>query len=155
MIDSINALWEEWNYTRSITKSFLTKVCDEDLCRKLPRNNLNTIILQLNEVYEIQQDYVEAIVTKRMEFTERNNPPLCAVELLHVMEKTDGRLENLLQSLTGEEQIEWFGELYNIHRHICALISHEMMHIGQIVAFCYAVGIEIPIDIIEKMALNG
>ena len=155
MIDSIHALWEEWKYTRSMTKSFLTNVCKEDLCRKLPRQTLNTILLQFNELCEIQKDYVEAIVTKKIAFAERNEPPFGAAELLREMEKTDGRLKELLQSLTGEEQIDWFGEAYNIHRHLCAMIGHEMMHIGQVVAFCYAVGIAIPTDIIEKMSLSG
>ena len=48
-----------------------------------------------------------------------------------------------------------FGNKHNIHQHICAMISHEMMHIGQVVAFCYAVGITIPDDIVETMALDG
>lgn len=39
---------------------------------------------------------------------------------------------------------------------ICsAMIGHEQMHIGQIVAFCYAIGVQIPEKIVNKMALDG
>lgn len=34
------------------------------------------------------------------------------------------------------------------------MIGHEQMHIGQIVAFCYAVGIRIPDSIIQTMSLD-
>jgi len=35
------------------------------------------------------------------------------------------------------------------------MIGHENMHVGQIIAFCYATGIEIPESISEPMALEG
>jgi hypothetical protein len=71
------------------------------------------------------------------------------------MKALDEKLEEKLNSMTGNECVDWFGEKYNIHRHICAMISHEMMHVGQVVAFCYAVNIDIPSDIVETMALDG
>jgi len=35
------------------------------------------------------------------------------------------------------------------------MISHESMHVGQIVAFCYSTNIEIPKEIINNMALSN
>lgn len=123
--------------------------------KKFPRKNLNTILAQYNELYEIQQDYVDAIDSKSIQFTGRNLQLSSATELMNKMKALDEKLEAKLNLVTGSEHVDWFGEQYNIHQHICAMISHEMMHVGQVVAFCYAVGITIPDDIVETMALNG
>jgi len=155
MIDSIQALWNEWQYARNIGLSFLTNVDATDLQKKFPRKKLNTLLAQYNELYEIQQDYVDAIDSKSIQFTGRNLQLTSAVELMSKMKALDEKLEAKLNSLTGSEYVNWFGKEYNIHQHICAMISHEMMHVGQVVAFCYAVNIVIPSAIVEIMALDG
>jgi len=71
------------------------------------------------------------------------------------MEKLDAQLENSLELMDGSESIEFFGEQINVHQMISMLTGHEQMHIGQIIAFCYATGIEIPTSIVEQMALEG
>ena len=67
----------------------------------------------------------------------------------------DENLEKALETFDGAETINWFGEQKNIHEHISAMIGHEQMHIGQIIAFCYATKIHIPNDITNIMALDG
>ncbi|MCL2637804.1 MAG: hypothetical protein FWD48_05470, partial [Oscillospiraceae bacterium] len=64
-------------------------------------------------------------------------------------------LEAQLEQFTGCEKNVWFGDEWNIHQHISAMIGHEQMHIGQIIAFCYATGIDIPDNITNTMALSG
>ena len=155
MIVSMQALWNEWQYVRNIGCSFLTNVSATDLQKEFPRKNLNTILAQYNEIYEIQQDYVNAIDSKSIHFTGRKLHLLPAAELLSMMKALDEKLELKLHQINGNECIDWFGEKLNIHQHICAMISHEMMHVGQIVAFCYAVDITIPNDIVKTMSLNG
>ena len=155
MKESIKALYNEWNYVRGIVISFLENVSDKDQHKTFPRKKYNTILEQCNELYEIQQDYVDAIESKSIQFSGRNLHLSSANEIVHVMKKLDERMERQLECLNGDEFIDWFGEKKNIHQHLCAMISHEMMHVGQIVAFCYAVDITIPDDIIEEMALEG
>lgn len=155
MIESIQALWNEWCYARNLGYLFLTEVSDVDLQKTFPRKNLNTILAQYNELYEIQQDYVDAIELGKIRFTGRNLHLTSAAELVDKMKDLDQKLKSKLSDITGCEYVDWFGEKYNIHQHICAMISHEMMHIGQVVAFCYATNITIPHDIIKIMALSG
>ena len=81
MIDSLKGQLANWNYTRGITLKFISALSDGDLDKRLPRKELNTIRLQVEEL--------------------------------------------------------------------------AMMHIGQVVAFCYATGIHIPDEITETMALDG
>ena len=70
------------------------------------------------------------------------------------MKNLDNKMFQVFKILTGEEEINWFGEKKDAVQHICAMIGHEQMHIGQIVAFCYAVGIRIPDSIIQTMSLD-
>jgi len=51
--------------------------------------------------------------------------------------------------------MDYYGEQQNVHQIIAMMTGHEQMHIGQIIAFCYATGIEIPESIVENMALEG
>ena len=75
--------------------------------------------------------------------------------LVETMAKLDERLEKSLEQLDGTEAIEFFGEKMNVHQMISMMTGHEQMHIGQIIAFCYATGIKIPDSIVEQMALEG
>lgn len=155
MVKSIEALQNEWKYGRGIVLSFLEEITDSDLHKKFPRENYNTILEQCNELYEIQQDYVEAIETKTMRFAGRNLHTDSAEQLASKMKELDIKLDSHLQTLSGNEEISWFGKKKNIHQHLCAMIGHEMMHIGQMVAFCYAVNITIPEYIVHELALDG
>ena len=104
---------------------------------------------------QIQNCYVEALETKQIQF---NYEPLKDVSkdfLISKMEKLDSTLDTQLETFDSSETVNWFGEEWNIHQHISAMIGHEQMHIGQIVAFCYAVNIEIPNSIVKIMALDG
>lgn len=155
MIITMMALQNEWKYARGIVMDFLENLSASDLHKEFPRKNLNSIMKQCNELYEIQQDYVDAIEKRSMEFKGRNLNIDSSVELIYKMQEIDKKLEEYMESLDGNEIVEWFGEKMDIHQHICAMISHENMHIGQIIAFCYATGINIPECIIEKMSLDG
>jgi len=75
--------------------------------------------------------------------------------LVETMAELDAKLEKTLAVMDGTETIDYFGEQRNVHQIISTMIGHEQMHIGQIIAFCYATGIEIPKSISEPMALEG
>jgi len=156
MIISITGQLSDWKYGRGIILTFLSELSNDDLNKKLPRKKLNTIRLQLEELAEIQHHYVSALTTRKIKFSggspvEDNSKQ----GLTGFMAELDKELEKTLETFNGSETINWFGEEKNIHEHISAMIGHEQMHIGQIVAFCYATNIEIPNSITKTMALDG
>ena len=155
MIASLKGQFNDWKYGRGIVLKFLLELSDDDLDRKLPRKELNTIRLQIEELAQIQKCYVDALTAKTMGFKISPIEDKSKQSLVDIMAKLDGRLEKILETSDGSEEINWFGELRNIHGHISAMIGHEQMHIGQIVAFCYTTGIHIPNAITEEMALDG
>ena len=157
MTHSLKALLADWKETRGITLDFVNKLSDEDLDKKLPRKVLNTIRLQAFELTVFQNDIVNSLTTKVVNFDEKDYKykSLPKQELVEKMAELDDKLEKSLELMDGTEALEYFGEQRNVHQVISMMIGHEQMHIGQIIAFCYATGIEIPKSISEPMALEG
>jgi len=156
MIQSLKALLADWKEVRSVTLAFLTELSDADLDKPLPRKVLNTIRLQIYELTLFQRDVVNSLGTELFAFEEEyiyvNTPKQALVEK---MTELDDKLEKALENLDGAEVTDYYGEKQNVHQIISMLIGHEWMHIGQIIAFCYATGIEIPKSISEPLALEG
>jgi len=156
MIESLKALLAGWKETRSITLAFLTELSDADLDKILPRKKLNTIRLQAYELTLFQRDIVNSLGTSMLayeeEYTYVNMP---TQDIIERMAELDARFEKALESLNGSEIMDYYGEQRNVHQIIAMMIGHEEMHLGQIIAFCYATGIEIPASVSEPMALEG
>ncbi|MCL2865802.1 MAG: DinB family protein [Lachnospiraceae bacterium] len=156
MIESLQALLADWQQTRSIILGFLEELSDTDLDKKLPRNVLNTIRLQAYELTLFQRDIINSLTTKTVDFEEEYvYINLSTQDLVARMAELDGELEKALEFMDGTDVIDYYGEQRNVHQIISTMIGHENMHIGQIIAFCYATGIEIPESISEPMALEG
>ena len=156
MIESLKALLADWHQTRSITLGFLDELSDADLDKILPRKKLNTIRLQAYELTLFQRDVVNALGTKMLRYEEEylyENLPKQA--LVQRMAALDAQLEKALALLDGTEVMDYYGSQQNVHQIISMMIGHENMHIGQIIAFCYATGIEVPKSISDPMALEG
>ena len=156
MIESLKALLAEWKETRGITLEFVNKLSDADLDKKLPRKHLNTIRLQVYELTLFQRDIIASLPTNVLKYEEEykyQNLPKQA--LVDRMSELDAKLEKALELLHGTEFYEYYGDQRNVHQVISMMIGHEQMHIGQIIAFCYAVGIKIPESVSEPMALEG
>jgi len=157
MIESLKALLADWKETRSITLKFVNELSDADLDKKLPRKKLNTIRLQVYELTLGQRGYVDSLATKIVVFGDEylNYESRPKQALIETMAELDAKLEESLEIMDGTESIEFFGEQINVHQMISMMTGHEQMHIGQIIAFCYATGIEIPESISEHMNLEG
>lgn len=156
MIESLKALLADWQETRSITLGFLEELTDAELDKPLPRQYLNTIRLQAYELTLFQRDMVNALGTNEVVFEEEYIYEPCPTQdIIDKMAALDKALEEKMATLTGQEIIGYYGEQRNVHQIISSMIGHENMHIGQIIAFCYATGIKVPECIAEPMALEG
>jgi len=156
MVESLKALLAEWKETRYFTLEFINELSDADLDKKLPRKVLNTIRLQVYELTLFQRDVVNALPTTVLKYEDEyryENLPKQA--LVDKMAELDTKLEEVLELLDGTEMLDYYGEQRNVHQIISMMTAHEQMHLGQIIAFCYATGIEIPKNISEQMALEG
>ena len=155
MINSLKGQLADWRHTRGITLKFISELNDSDLDKKLPRKELNTIRLQVEELAMMQENWLNAMTTKTMDFIAEPLVDKSKQGLVAMFSELDKKLTEILATFDGSETVDWYGEEYNIHQHFSSMIGHEMMHIGQIIAFCYATGIHIPDEITETMALDG
>jgi len=156
MTESLKALLAEWKETRKTTLKFLKELSESDLDTKLPREILNTIRLQAYELTLFQRDVINSLGTDTFAFEEEYkyvNIP--TQDIIQRMAELDTQLDKAFESLDGTEIMDYYGDKQNVHQIIAMMIGHECMHIGQIIAFCYATGIEVPKSISEPMALEG
>jgi len=155
MIVSLKGQLADWQYGRSIIKCFIEQLSDNELDKPLPRKGLNTIRKHCEELIQIQSCYVRALETRIIGFDYKPLSDVSKNSLIEEMKKLDDKNEKLLEMFNENDTINWFGETWNINQHLSAMIGHEQMHIGQIIAFCYSTGIKIPNEITNKMSLNG
>jgi uncharacterized damage-inducible protein DinB len=155
MINSLKGQMQNWMYGRDIIKDFITLLSDTEIDKLFPRKYLNSIRKQCVELIQIQECYLIAIENGKIRFNTQPVEDTSKRALLAKMDDLDDRMLRLLQKCDGSETVIWHGEQWNINQHISAMISHEQMHIGQIVAFFYATGMEVPEKIVNKMALDG
>ena len=156
MVESLKALLADWQETRNITLAFVNELSDADLDKKLPRKVLNTIRLHVHELLLGQMDFVDSLTSKVFKIEEGYQyESLPKQTLIDRMAELDAKLEKSLALMDGTEIIEFFDEPKNVHQFISMMIGHEQMHIGQMIAFCYATGIEIPKSIVEHLNLEG
>ena len=156
MIESLQALLEDWKVTRSVIVGFLEELSDADLDKVLPRKVLNTIRLQAYELTLFQRDIINSLGTDKLRYEEEYKyVNLPTPDLIAKMAELDAQLEKAMESLNGTEIMDYYGKKINVHQVISLMIGHENMHVGQIIAFCYATGIEVPKSISEPMALEG
>lgn len=159
MDKNVQTMLKEWEFIRSCTTSFIGGLSDADLDAPLPRRGLDTFRKHCEELISVQGDYITAITSGTMRFT---GPADAAVpgnmpkaELLSAIDALDTKLAETLEVADPATSVIWFGQPRSLVGHLAALIDHEAMHIGQSIAFCYALGIAIPDYITREWALSG
>lgn len=159
MDENLDGLYQQWEFARSCTKSFIDNLSDDQLDRALPRKGLNTIRKHFQEMILVQKDYIEAIDNLEMDFNSIPDNEIdgkaTKEDLLEQMAQQDKLLKEILSKVSDRATINWFGAEKPLAFHISALISHESLHIGQIVAFSYVLELPIPDYITKNWGLSG
>src|SRR5690554_5579906 len=105
MNNSIKGLMEEWSYIRGLTKGLIEKLSDSDLDKELPRNNLNSIRKQCEELIEVEECYFKALDTGFIKFDGYKDEEILGntskEELLKKCNELDSLLINKLKQFNG------------------------------------------------------
>ena len=156
MIPSLKGQLADWQYARQNTITFLQQLTPAQLQQPLPRQTFTTLWEQMIEMAWVQHCFMAAVATGTLNGTNWEAPHYPTKEdLLAAMATFDQEMITILENCTGNETIDWFGEEKSIFQHLSSLQSHEMMHLGQIIAFCHALDIPIPADVTKSMHLTG
>lgn len=156
MTKDLEFILSEWKDLRNNTKEVLKTLKLDELTHSLPRPELNTFMKHFEEMIDVQSCYINAINTKNMTFDSMQDcysGTSSVEEIINKMDTLDENLEKNIAESKFNLEIEWFGDYKTVASHLCALVSHESFHLGQIIAFCYVCKIQIPNQIIEDWAL--
>lgn len=158
----LEELWSEWTFGRGHVKAFVQDLADEQLDMELPRKGLNTVRKHAEELIQVQTDYIHAIRTGgRLSLSYQSDEQTFAgttskKALLTKMNDLDSELHSLLETDDGTQHLRWFdNSSCSVSQFLAALIAHEAMHLGQLIAFCYSQHIPIPSSVSETLGLSG
>lgn len=159
MTKELSGVYSEWKFLRSNTIEMIKEFGDEKMDILLSRPELNSFKKHFLEMINVQESYSNAILSKEMTFDDiKGNDDfideVSSEELLSRIEHTDRVMKERLENAAHDLVIEYEDGPKTLTSHLCALNSHEIFHIGQLVGFCYAQNIEIPKYVVEAWALS-
>lgn len=148
-----------WKETRSHTLDLLESLTDEDLTVEFPRPVFDTIGKHLQELGVIQKAYINAIRTNHIDYAEMMfefDPSIITskVTLRRFLEEADSELWLVLEeSADPFQQIDWgLPSNPTLIEHIYWMSQHEVLHHGQLAAYCYLHNIDLPQSWVDAWA---
>lgn len=149
----------DWRYLRENTLAFINSLSDDDLKKKLPRPGLDTFMKHFEEMCDVEQAYLDACVSGSMEFdcVQENDDykgESSREQIIAKMQEQDERIDIIIQE-NADNKITWSeDDIKSLNSQLRNLCVHETLHIGQLIAFSYVMGIEIPAFVVEGWALS-
>lgn len=150
---------EDWSFIRKNTYAFINALSTEDLTRKMPRPGIDTFMKHFEEMCDVSQAYLDACISGNMKFDcVKENDEYQGTgskdEILSRMTAQDKRMQTIVEEY-ADNKVCWDEEdIKTINSQLRNLCIHETLHIGQMIAFAYAMGIEIPEFVIDSWALS-
>ena len=150
---------DDWIYLRENTIAFINSLSEEDLHKKLPRPGIDTFMKHFEEMCDVEQAYLDACVSGVMEFdcvkVNDQYEGLCTKEeILEKMREQDAKIEHIVNEC-AENTITWDEEdVKTLNSQLRNLCIHETLHLGQLIAFSYVMGITIPEYVVDGWALS-
>ena len=155
----VGALLAEWRGARWITTEFVKGLGDEGLTIALPRPGLDTFCKHFQEMVDVQEAYVGAIRTGVMSLANVSwhdgyLGDESAADLLRRMADVDSEMADAVRAAPGSLAVEWLaGGTKTLPALLVTLCAHEMLHVGQLIAFCYATDTPLPRSLVDSWAL--
>lgn len=150
---------DDWRYLRSNTKAFINELTDEELNRKMPRPGIDTFMKHFEEMCDVEQAYLDACISGVMEFdcvkeNDEYRGSSTRDDILSKMQIQDDRMDDII-SQYEDNRVTWDeDDVKTICSQLRNLCMHETLHIGQLIAFSYVMGISIPECVVEGWALS-
>lgn len=156
----LEGLLKDWRDVRWNSTEFIKSLGDEGLAKTLPRKGLNTYCKHFQEMLDAQNAYVKAINTGRIVFDDMSGNDDYpgnegAASLLARMKKADAALRAAVRGAEDGKLIDWPGlGRKTVASLLVNLCTHEMFHVGQLIAFCYSTGTDLPESLVSAWFLS-
>lgn len=150
---------DAWEFTRSLTYDMLLHISDEQLVTPLPRPLFNTFGKQFQELGAIQEAYIDAMKSGKLEFAKFSFPideelVKSKESLREYLMKVDAEMKEVLKKEDPNKTIDWgMPDNPTLVEHLNLLNQHETLHHGQLIAYCYLLNITFPESWVESWGL--
>ncbi len=150
---------DDWKFIRQNTLAFIETLSNEDLVRRLPRPGIDTFMKHFEEMCDVQKAYLDACVSGEMGFEEvKENDEYTGMtskeEIVEKLSEQDNRIADIVKNY-ATSKIAWDeDDVKTLNSQLRNLCVHEALHIGQLIAFAYAMGIRIPEFVVESWSLS-
>lgn len=133
----INHFKSQWRFVRGLTIDLLESLSEEKLL-KTPAPSLGAWWKQFRHVGRVQENYIEAIGTKKVKFGYESGSykgGASKEKLKEYLQNLDEKLFSMLDKTSEDVEIDWFGEQKKLATHLMYLSDHEVLHHGQWVVY--------------------
>lgn len=149
---------ETFKANRQLTYDILNQLSEDELKVVWTRPGLNSFAKNIREMIAVEDAFVNAINTEKMNFDSVPDvfdfpAEFDKAELLKEMKKSDERFERTINNAKEDISVDWFGMSVSLETHITNLIAHEVFHQGMMVMVLYQFNIAIPESWIESWSL--
>lgn len=143
-----NKLMQAWKETRDMTYDLLETLNDTQLRVVQSRPGLNTIGMHLLEMADVTYAYSQSLRSGELNFDEvqdmYSSEDQRKAHIKERLRKSDEALSKAIEHIKPGFSINAFGEETSAEELLLTLLRHENLHHGQIIAFAYASGMELP-----------
>jgi hypothetical protein len=130
-----SAIISEWNWARGLSLDLLKALSKDDI-HKQPLTITGSWGKQFRHLGRVQENYISAINTGEVVFSTINCTYTGAINQESLIEYLIKLDQILITALNSEiKTINWFGEAWSIEKHLQAMISHEILHHGQLILY--------------------
>lgn len=154
----IKSIYEQWLAMRECTKAFVKELSTEEKNMKIQREVLDTFNKHFEEMISVQVDFMNTFEKGKLVFETRDeliSGNKATEEILYMMDEADKRLDDILSNIDIEEEIETKGGNKTVLYMLTFMVNHEVLHIGQLIAYSYMNNFEIPKLVESSWGLSG
>lgn len=150
-----------WHETRRLTTDLLESLDGHQLHEKLPRPGLNTFAVHFMELGDVEDAYANAMRTSELDFSHVRNSEensseksLTKKDVLEHLNRADGNLLSVIERWAQVPDEVSFGEAKVDKNEFFNLLRiHETFHQGQMLMFCYLLGVRVPKSWLDAWAV--
>lgn len=155
----LNQLLEDWSFLRKNTLEFIDVLTDSQLTMAMPRPGINTFMKHFEEMCDVEAAYLDACISGQMEFdcvkeNDEYRGDSSKTDIINRMAEQDKRMEMILRECDLAEVMWDEDDIKTINSQLRNLCIHEALHLGQLIAFAYTMGISIPEYVVDSWALS-
>ena len=140
----LKEILDEWRWARGLSRDLLDGLPEGHL-EQVPIQGAGSWGRQFRHMGRVEENYVVALRLGTVRFSTEGCSYAGAISKRGLIDYLS-RMDILLAETValGLTQVDWFGKLWSGERHLAALVSHEILHHGQLILYARASALRLP-----------